>query len=1456
MAGNRMALRLDTDQMENLPDIPANNQLSPFSQILGLAEKSSPLSSQNLLTGSSDNEDLLTQSARQGYLRLTTGDAPLEEGFESIDEPDAFIKGGIRFITTTGRKFLVMESENSKAYAQVIAALQNKKSAQSLTQQGYAAPDTARLAPALGDVEGVEAIDDKAGTLVITSRDPETGEPKKSVYSAMTNKAAYLQARALASWINDASQEHRDTVWAYHDQGYTLVEDDNTSLVPDPANIRTLEYSTDADNNTITLLTTAENKRYVFSSVLSPKCTAELIEQIPSLQNIKTAQDKGFLLMKEAPGQEIEPTSVDTLKRNPETGAIAVKMYDGTQMLVDPNVAATRDIYAQLERVENFRAASPEHQKNVAEAATSGALVDTEKTTPPAFDSITSVNIKTQKDGEQTVLYTVRDANGTQIPHIASSLLTPQLVVDMAALEPAFLRMKELDGKKYIRPAANTPRPLPGEVENIVVDDKNQIVTWVQGGKNVALARAASPALYDDILKLKNFNALSFEYRDQFANSSFERLEALDSTPPPDASSISGWNIQETDEGGIITYEVKAPLKEDKPKNYIVSSVLAPQHYAKIHNILKGLEEIKKYEDQEYRHPTSADNADMSFKDVQLPDGPEGDIILATTLNDEKIVLHRGLDTILAAKALDFVNGKSKSELNIIKQQYGLPITDDMDIRQAKTNIRGSDNTMLTVTELAVRNIYENYQEQLKNGEIDSTDISNPKLQFIRLMEVQNDLANGHDFLPYYEDTTMDSGVERPGNNTVRKFADNMDEFSAADMHKLVDEQRHSQKLERLLAEDPTVQKDYDAALQSALENTDTSTLRNNLYSIITNPDLPAALKQAEDKGLGNALNLEISNYITSLAVLDPEQAQEAEEILQANSFVADMENELQEETNIDEITDVDVDRWAKDISKIFIDEISSAFDSDTVLAKSVTDGIKGAAALPRHTTMTFDTTWHETFKIGNRPYIEGLGKLEKGDANFKKSKFAEVVEATTKNVIASKAAEAIKIARLKGEKSINVSEVMRTITAEDVYKVVDGKGYVPWKYRSYNLGNPSNSLRGVGNGLAEATKGFFGRMQAVGLWGSLTGLAGLSVGIWKLADGRTQTTDERVSIARDFMTFFSVIGHVGNLTSELLDQATRFYNASVTQINEKAGTQLKIASQDYPLAWRLGLGLELGKVIFNQEASATPLLDRDGKTVYFNKDIYSQMKDRWGLSLEQRREAGIKDPDGKTQLLAPTITENGFKTSNFTRTLTASLKILGVVADYAGVIDIYLGLKDYQKATPLGDTYKQGVSVLRMVGGTSLTMAAASGTVAAGISTVAQSGRFVPAAKAATLASKAGFWTNLVHPLFWAGAVPSLIALIIDVGLDDSRGNPEKTEITLKDEKWWDQVDSLDVLEKNQKNMRSYGSTLLSTQNGRGAIPYNESIWDAQPDEFAYFENTPETNGSPTSRMNDELRK
>lgn len=1278
-------------------------------------------------------------------MRAVDGDAPAE-GFGQVDAPGSFIDGGVRFVTPTGRKFLVMEGENPEVYAAAVMAHANQNASAELGKDGLTA-DPGRNAPATGDIDSAEMVDDSAGIVVLVLKGKDGAEPVRQMFSVQANAEAYSQARAIATWLNDASPEHRDAA----DGGdATLVQSETPDALPALDDVRGLRFETDANGFTLAFVSTEEGKPLVFSSALTPQNVATLAGYMPALQGIAAAEKDGFALARTTPDSLPQATAVTELTRDAGTGAYRVVMANGDKLLVPPGVDATAALHAHLQQVEAFRASPKAHQSAVATAqSTTGAKLADANTALPAFDQLVGLEVVRQ-GGETMVAYKVRGDDGGGHAFIASSVLVPELTADLVGLEPAFARMDALGGE---RPAANAPRPGVDDALGIDVDGATATLTWEQGGTEFELARAANPGLYDDMVKLEAFQGASDAHRDLFAKRAEGREDAVDVTALPRAAALTEWTVEENADGGVITFDERALLPGEEPRKMVVSSVLAPAFYANVKKVLEGLDAVKGFEAQGYRRVSEGD-ADATIVDVQFAGGFDGTVMLVTMENGGKIVAHAAVDTLFAERAVAWVGRGSQNTIDTLKRKHGLADKTNPDIREADTTVTGEDGKALPVSTVAIKTLYDTYRAQADKGDIDLANQADPKVQFLQLMEVQDALANGRDFLPYFEDTTLAGGAARPNGNSVRKFGHAMESFSPADMRGMVDEQKLDTAFETVM-KNPAIAGDYGKALHDALRLApERDAIADALYAKLTSPHYPAFLAELRGKGFETQAQTIIREDLATLTLIDPERGQEALQLLNAQALVYDVQTQLQlqEQTEQDMLAQGQVD--------------------DAYL---IAKGLRAFGGVTRHAVNTIDKFIHGFLQ--NKTSFNALDKVVK---------------------------EAIRAHPNTDWKKMEPSEFDKKMQ-----NIMD-KTYIPMKNRE---------------GLAK----FLGLLHAHGIWGSITALGGVIGALTLLINNAPSEMGEReqILLAQTIVSTLAVAPHMLN-TASLADRALGRMTG-----NERAET----------LAHKMGTHKEVPEIWGKKTLLPQSLVEKLPKTLQPAPKVPSDLQnliDNAGLDFSDT--ASIRStPSGASSLSDSIMSDAASTSSGMSRpdigwkSLGTASRVMAATGDLGfGVLGMVYGALGMKDAIALNDP---GIK-------------ATSGLVLAGSGATAIGGTIATAALFSTFPLSA-----IANPFLWGGAIIAGVGLMVEVLIDDWRGNPKLEAITDEQNEWWDTIANLGVLEDDHADKRSYANTLFSTNNGRGNVPYTTSIWDFETQEFGHFTQTPETKGSATTRMDEGLR-
>lgn len=174
-----------------------------------------------------------------------------------------------------------------------------------------------------------------------------------------------------------------------------------------------------------------------------------------------------------------------------------------------------------------------------------------------------------------------------------------------------------------------------------------------------------------------------------------------------------------------------------------------------------------------------------------------------------------------------------------------------------------------TVNQLYLERLEEAYKDEPKDSD---------KAKFLRLMKAQDALSGGFGFLPYYYDKT----------NDITNYADAPAQLTGEEFQGLVDVDRLKEELGKL-AQDPEIAGDSQKLMQSAVsEIKDKQGLEDRIVATMTSPTYKDELKRADLKAENGALQRYTSD-LNSLAMLDPEKAQEVQQQLSLTSTVEDV---------------------------------------------------------------------------------------------------------------------------------------------------------------------------------------------------------------------------------------------------------------------------------------------------------------------------------------------------------------------------------------------------------------------------------------------------------------------------------------------------------------------------------------------------------------------------------------
>ncbi|MDH2326577.1 hypothetical protein QCN27_06825 [Cereibacter sp. SYSU M97828] len=399
------------------------------------------------------------------------------------------------------------------------------------------------------------------------------------------------------------------------------------------------------------------------------------------------------------------------------------------------------------------------------------------------------------------------------------------------------------------------------------------------------------------------------------------------------------------------------------------------------------------------------------------------------------------------------------------------------------------------------------------------------------------------------------------------------------------------------------------------------------------------------------------------------------------------------------------------------------------------------------------------------------------------------------------------------------------TVSTADVEKII-GSG----KYKGLESGT---------------IRGFFEEMTKAGVVGSLGGVVSLASGIYQLAGkGGTlaDTTEERLAIAKDFVSFIGAGKHFADLGNYIIGQN----NADVKAHNEKIDkeyvadtapaseledetrqvrTQAEIdAMKKQPSKSLLGLDKTLNDLLGSPKAP-TPAGPNNSYEGFYN--AFSEALEGSTNSDSYKEKLGEFKVEGKDADKLIKSVEEGYNTrpgvldadgnqaSKLHKGASAALLVMSAGADtFAGAADIAIGALTIKKGLAAGDDTTTAKGALQVAaGGFGVVGGAASGLgLLKGL-------QFVKAAAA---------------PSFLVSAVLSIATLIPDIINDVKKTNQINTYRDDMQE-FFKQLDTQGLLTENGLDNFRFLDAYMESYGQRDA-PDGISVFDYRADEVDHF--------------------
>lgn len=424
--------------------------------------------------------------------------------------------------------------------------------------------------------------------------------------------------------------------------------------------------------------------------------------------------------------------------------------------------------------------------------------------------------------------------------------------------------------------------------------DKTQVEAAKDGkircelnGQGVVVERSVNPELYKFLVNLHALN--------QSPGQKAQIVAAMH-----DDHSIADRNTEVQDWGDYAQFKWQGNLEDAEVITYItadgetvsVSKALTPELFASVQQI--GLSRYTLEQRVADGREVAGADTYVAEHDIALWGGPDefgNGVIQFETKDGKKYVVsqHENKEMYDRVAGMWSDHVKGGDSIQELREKYDLPDLDALDLLGQSSGEKANkdDKDEMTVVELATKNLLDKYKKLIDDGEVGKdSDI----YKLVKAIEAKAAMESGHQITPYIEDP-------RGGDTTWRKFDTDGETLSEEDMQDIL----NGNSVDKLLSEMFTsgdgekdkIGKEFQAELDSAIEKVsgeDKTKLADEIYETLTSLDFVRYLADMKKQGLNSEGQAEVARLASSLELLDPERARQAESALKQNGILIEID--------------------------------------------------------------------------------------------------------------------------------------------------------------------------------------------------------------------------------------------------------------------------------------------------------------------------------------------------------------------------------------------------------------------------------------------------------------------------------------------------------------------------------------------------------------------------------------
>lgn len=525
-------------------------------------------------------------------------------------------------------------------------------------------------------------------------------------------------------------------------------------------------------------------------------------------------------------------------------------------------------------------------------------------------------------------------------------------------LKRSIVSAKSNEQTKPDRTATDNEKWPPIEGTSVSVTD-NGDMRYERDGQGVVVAASTNPKLFQFLKQLHDLSQ-SPAQKALVEKAIADGVSVADrNTELPAWSDIKSFEWQ----GQLETADVITYVKHDGEK-VTVSKALTPGLFASAQQMGLSRVTVENRASSEGRE-VADENVYVAEHDIfnagtkdQLGNG----VIEFESRDGKKYVVSQFQNKELYDRVADKSSSSVQNDVQKIRDAHGLGNLDELDILSKPTGVKSDEKDKnsedLTVVELATKNLMDKYQKLVDDKKVDK---NSDVYKLVMAIQAKAGMESGRTITPYIEST---GGAE----GTWRKFDDKGETLTDADMQDILNGNNIDKALAELFAngdgEKDKIGKEYQAEMDAAIEKVsggDKEALAKDLHSKLTSLEFVDYLTELDKAGKKSEGQSDVARLLSSLDLLNPDLAKDAQNELKKNSVMAEVDKLMADPGGIPD-----------EYKELALKDIFSALKQ----------GIKGMADIPRRTQDTIEKFINELLQDKTKlsDFSDQVDKLNKGE--------------------------------------------------------------------------------------------------------------------------------------------------------------------------------------------------------------------------------------------------------------------------------------------------------------------------------------------------------------------------------------------------------------------------------------------------------------------------------------------